>query len=464
TYWGYGGDFGAYNYHHDENFCINGLVQPDRTPHPGLMEVKKVYQDIRFSEADLAKGLINIENHFMSRNLSGYDFRWELLRNGKKVAEGTLNSPDVPAGTRKTVKIPFPEVPEGNNDDYHLSVYAFTRTADKDGIIPAGHEVAREQFTIARQQLPENINKLWLALEGSDPHAAAPAVEENDWHLTVSTPNGVKLLFNRHNGNIDQFTFNGRSLMNGSLNPSFWRAPTDNDWGSGMQTKANAWRCASENRKLTAFTHKIEGNTVVVNEKYRLPDVSSDYAVTYTVFPDGRLGVETSITPDKNADVPEIMRFGMLAAMPKPMHNFSWYGRGPWENYSDRNTASFVGEWDADVADIFYPYVRPQETGNHTDVRHASLTDATGLGVRIDAVQPLNITALDVHPFNLERGLQKGQMHNSDVRHDRHNNFLYIDLVQRGLGGDNSWGANPHEPYRIKTQPMSFAFILTPLE
>lgn len=464
AYWGYGGDFGAYNYTHDENFCINGLVQPDRTPHPGLMEVKKVYQDIRFSSANPAAGVIDIENHFMTRDLADYDFRWELLDNGKKVSEGTLGNMSVPAGEKKTVKVPFPEVLEGSDGEYHLSIYAFTRQADKDGIIPAGHEVAREQFVVYEKERPADNDALWATLEGASETASAPAVKESRESLEVTTHNGARLLFNKGNGNIDSFTFGGKSLMNGTLAPSFWRAPTDNDWGSGMHVKANAWRYAAENRKLTSFTHKEAGNKVIVSERYRLPDVSSDYTIDYTVYPDGRLGVEASIIPDNGADIPEIMRFGMIAAMPKPMDYFSWYGRGPWENYSDRNTASFMGEWGADVSEIYYPYVRPQETGNHTDVRHASLTDATGSGVRIDAVKPLNITALDVHPSDLDPGMKKNQMHDSDVRHNIHNNYLYIDLVQRGLGGDTSWGATPHEPYIVKAQPMSFSFILTPLK
>ncbi len=360
--------------------------------------------------------------------------------------------------------MPFPEVLEGSDGEYHLSIYAFTRQADKDGIIPAGHEVAREQFVVYEKERPADNDALWATLEGASETASAPAVKESRESLEVTTHNGARLLFNKGNGNIDSFTFGGKSLMNGTFAPSFWRAPTDNDWGSGMHVKANAWRYAAENRKLTSFTHKEAGNKVIVSERYRLPDVSSDYTIDYTVYPDGRLGVEASIIPDNGADIPEIMRFGMIAAMPKPMDYFSWYGRGPWENYSDRNTASFMGEWGADVSEIYYPYVRPQETGNHTDVRHASLTDATGSGVRIDAVKPLNITALDVHPSDLDPGMKKNQMHDSDVRHNIHNNYLYIDLVQRGLGGDTSWGATPHEPYIVKAQPMSFSFILTPLK
>lgn len=463
-YWAYGGDFGAYNYHHDENFCINGLVQPDRTPHPGLMEVKKVYQDIRFSSADPSSGVIDIENHFMTRNLSDYEFRWELLYDGKKVNEGVCDVLNVPAGAKKKLKIPFPEVLEGSTGEYLLSIYAYTRKTDKEGIIPAGHEVAREQFVVHSPQRPIDNDALWHTLEGVTSQSLAPKVNESDNYLDITTSNGVNLLFNRRNGNIDRFTFDGRTLMNTTLAPSFWRATTDNDWGSNTHVKSNVWRYAADNRKLTSFSHHKDGDKIVIDQCYRLPDVSSEYDVRYTVYPDGKLGVETTLKPDLDADLPEMLRFGMIAAMPKPMKCFSWYGRGPWENYSDRNTASFLGEWEADVADIFYPYIRPQETGNHTDVRHASLTDKTGLGLRIDAVKPLNITALDVHPSDLDPGMKKFQMHNSDVRHNPHHNFLYIDMVQRGLGGDNSWGATPHENYKVKAQPMTFSFILTPLK
>lgn len=461
-YWAYGGDFGAYNYTHDDNFCINGLVMPDRTPHPGLMEVKKVYQDIRFSAADIDKGSVCIENHFLARDLSGYDFKWELLRNGKTVASGTLDRQDIMPGETKTITVPFPAVDKTDNADYHLSIYAYTRKGDD--IIPAGHEVAREQFTLRAMEFPGDTDALWdiLAEDGAKALAAPPKVVETNDRLNISTTNGVEITFNKWGG-ITRYAASGKDLMAGPLTPSLWRAVTDNDWGNNAHSRCNVWRYAAENRRLVKSSHEAAGNKIVVNELYRLPDVSADYSLTYTIYTDGRLGVCASITPDNDAELPEMMRFGMIAAMPKAMDNFSWFGRGPWENYSDRNTASFMGEWNAKVTDMFYPYIRPQETGNHTDVRNASLTDATGHGLRVDGVQPLNVTALDVQPSDLDTGMKKHQMHNSDVHHNRTNNFLYIDLVQRGLAGDDSWGRGPHDPYVIAPKAMTYSFILSPL-
>lgn len=458
-YWAYGGDFGAWNYTHDENFCINGLVQPDRTPHPGLDEVKKVYQDIRFPGFDSSNGELAVENNFIARDLSNYTLSWQLLRNGTVIGEGTVATPQLAPLTSGKAILPLPAIKADDNADYHLSVYA--RTINGDEIIPAGHEIAREQFTLRSRTAPADNNALWEQLSGNNSDSLT--VSDRGSFVDVTTSNGVNILFNRHNGDIARYTIGGRSLMNTTFAPSFWRAPNDNDFGTNSQVHLNAWRCASENRRLTAFSANRRGNTLVVDERYRLPEVNCDYAVTYTVYPDGRLGVEASLHPDADCDAPEMMRFGMIAAMPKPMDNFSWYGRGPGENYSDRNTASFMGRWSKKAADIFYPYIRPQETGNHTDVWEASLTDSTGLGVRIDAVQPLNVTALDVHPFDLDPGLKKMQMHNSDVRHQRHHTFLYVDLVQRGLGGDTSWGAHPHDPYRLPVRPYSYSFMVTPL-
>jgi len=461
-YWAYGGDFGAQNYTHDENFCINGLVQPDRTPNPGLMEVKKVYQDIRFSPVDPARGKVNIENHFMARDLSGYTLRWEMLRNGSPVAEGTVDKLDVPAGTTRTLTLPVPEILAGDdNADYHLSLYVTTKTGDD--IIPAGHEAARKQFTLQSAGNHAGADALRNALGA--PTDGSISVDEQKDLITVNTSGNVSITFNRHNGSIVTYNADGKPLLvrKGSISPLFWRAPTDNDWGNNAHIRSNVWRCAAENRRLTAMDVTRQDNTVKIAERFRLPDVRCDYNVTYTVYPEGRLGVEATLIPDKDSEAPELMRFGMIAETPKDMTDFKWYGRGPWENYSDRNTASFMGLWENNVSDMRHHYIRPQETGNHTDVRHASLTDSNGFGIRIDGAQPLNVTALEVKPADLDPGLSKKQMHDSDVSTHLNNNYLYIDLVQRGVGGDNSWGAAPHAPYIIKPEQMSYSFILTPV-
>lgn len=449
-YWAYGGDFGAYNYTHDENFCLNGMVQPDRTPHPGLMEVKKVYQDIRFAPLNPKTGTFTVENHFMYNNLSGYDFRWELLRNGVKAAGGTLGKLDVPGGRSKDVRVKWPaEIDINDGNEYHLSVYAYTRRGDD--IIPQGHEVAREQFTLAAK----------TAFDVKAAKGDAPQVKEtgNDWTFTCA--NGVTVRIDRRNGSLREYAVNGRNLITGGMEPSFWRAPTDNDWGNGAHRRLNVWRYAAENRRVKAVTMKESGGCQVVTVDFRLPDVSSDYTLLYIVYPDGCLGVRAEWRADSD-DVPELMRFGMRLTMPKDAGRLTWYGRGPWENYSDRNTASFMGVWQSTVAEQFYPYIRPQETGNKTDVRWVSLTDGNGCGIRVTGLQPLSVSALDVLPENLDPGMLKHQMHNSDVRHSRNNVYLNIDLAQRGLGGDNSWGAAPHASYLLRGKHYEYGFVIEP--
>lgn len=466
-YWAYGGDFGAWKYTDDNNFCINGLVQPDRTAHPGLMEVKKVYQDIRFSSADPKSGDVTVENHFMTRDLGNYRFTWQLLKNGAVEAEGTLPVPAVKAGETATVKAQLPAVDLADGNDWRLSVYGYVVSGDE--IIPAGHEVAREQFVLAEGARKSSLDALWTSLVADGAKMAAPKVDvkkdrKSRDEVVVTTANGAVVKFRQSNGDLTSYTLDGRKVIGGNPTPLFWRAPTDNDFGEGIQVKANAWRSAGYNRQLKSQDVATEGNKVIVTNVYRLPDVASDYTMRYTVYPDGRLGVDASLTPDDAASLPEMMRFGVITAMPSQMDNFAWTGRGPWENYSDRNTAAFIGKYEKKVADMFYPYIRPQETGGLTDVLSASLTDAKGFGVNVEGLQPLCITALDVQPTDLDFGSEKHQVHNSDVRHGKQGNFLYIDLWQRGLGGDNSWGAHPHEPHRHFAGKLSYSFLLSPVK
>lgn len=450
TYWAYGGDFGAENYYNDENFCINGLVQPDRTPHPGLMEVKKVYQDIRFAPVNAAKGEFEVQNHFLYRDLKDYTFRWELLKNGEPMSTGNLDI-TLPAGKSKSVKIKgFPAIDINDGNEYYLSVYAFTR--NDDAIIPAGHEVAREQFAIARHDT--------IAPAKCEGNMAKMTTERDNWIFDCG--NGVKIVFNSRSGELRRYSVNGHNILAGSPSPSFWRAPTDNDRGSGEQKKLNAWRCAADNKKVVEVTHSDSAPTPTVTARYRLPDVDADYSVTYSILPCGTLGVTSTLHCGK--DTPELMRFGMQLPMPRSTDLLTWYGRGPWENYSDRNTASFMGIWSAKAADLFYPYIFPQETGNHTDVRWATLTDPNGTGIKVTGTQPLNVSALDVTPADLDAGIHKHQMHTSDVRHSNNNVWLNVDLAQRGLGGDNSWGAQPHHPHRLPAGDYTYTFFISPLK
>jgi beta-galactosidase len=449
-YWAYGGDFGATMYHSDENFCLNGLVQPDRTPHPGLTEVKKVYQDIRFAPGDLSAGEFIVENHFAYRNLKDYDFHWELLRNGEVIANGNLPKLDVAPGKQKAVKVDIKKLLNDSNSEYYLSVYASPRTAT--AMIPTGYEVAREQWAVNEgDYFNQPVKDVKLA----------QTVTEDGNTLKIESANDVTVTFNRQDGMLTGYFVGDRNLVKSGLQPDFWRAPTDNDWGNGAQERLNVWRTAGKNRQLKAFKVDQQNGRVVVSVVYRLHDVAADYYIIYTAQANGDLDVNVSFTTD-NRELPELMRFGMQMTLNSEFDNLLWYGRGPQENYSDRNTASFMGIWSGKVADQYYPYIRPQETGNKTDVRWATLTNADGFGLKVSGLQPLNITALDVDHASLDPGLNKHQMHSSDVRHSDDTIYLNIDLAQRGLGGDDSWGAAPHAPYRLTAPAYTYAFRLSP--
>lgn len=450
-YWGYGGDFGAEGYTHDENFCINGLVQPDRTPHPGLKEVKKVYQDIRFAPKSLGNGIVTVENHFIDTDLEEYDFTWQLIQDGSIIRSGKIPAFSLAPGKTKDIKINLPAL--DIDREYFLNIYASQRTDTP--MIPAGHEIAREQFPLTPDY------KMAYGFKTSDSRREIH-IETNGNIVTVS--NGeISYSFNKNNGELIGIMAGGHQLLEGSLKPSFWRAPTDNDWGYGAQVKSNSWRNAEDNKKLNSFNIEPSPTEVILTADYRLPDTDSDYKLIYEVMADGQMKVSAVWNADKDGDTPELMRFGMTLPVVKSLNGFTWYGRGPEENYIDRNTASFIGVWSGKVEDQFYPYIRPQESGNKTDVRWATLTDNQGFGIKVTGLQPLEMSALDLTPAMIDPGMSKHQLHINDVKRDNNRNYLNIDLRQRGLGGDDSWGARPHEPYRMLDKGYSYSFILTPL-
>ena len=442
-YWSYGGDYGATGYTHDENFCINGLVNPDRKPHPGLIEVKKVYQDIRFSSDNPISGEVTVENLFPSLSTEPYEFFWELLCDGNVVTEGRFE-PKVAARSSKTIRLPLPPIDKGA--DYTLDIYACAKKGDE--IIPTGHEVAREQFILAQKDL------------GATSLAEAKAKIIHDCDNWTAEAAGASMTFDALSGELTAYTIDGKNLLSGAMMPSFWRAPTDNDFGNNLHVKSNAWRTAAQNRRLVSFAR--DGNSL--KAVYRLQEVPSDYTVVYTPLDDGSLSVAVAWKADDGAFTPELPRFGMIITMPRSFNDFAWYGRGPQENYSDRKTSAFLGRYSGKVADMRWNYIRPQETGNHTDVREASLTDATGYGIKVLGLQPLEVSALDILPSALDPGLIKHQQHSNDIAPSLRDVYLYVDLAQRGLGGDNSWWALPYEQYRLVGKEYSYSFVIKPIK
>jgi beta-galactosidase len=242
--------------------------------------------------------------------------------------------------------------------------------------------------------------------------------------------------------------------------PDFWRASIDNDYGNQMPEKCGIWKLAGKHKTLQSFDVKKDEKGIVLTAKYLLDDVSSSYTVAYSVLSEGEVKVKASWQAGRD-NLPEIPRFGMQMQLSAEYDNFSYYGRGPWENYSDRNTASFIGLYSSTVAQQSFDYIRPQENGNKTDVRWLTLTDKDGFGLKIKGSQPLSVKVAHNTAEDMDFGVtKKNSIHPSDIT-PRKEVFLNVDLVQRGVGGDNSWGALPHRPYLLLDKTYEYEYEMS---
>lgn len=446
VFWAYGGDFGARHLQNDENFCSNGLLAADHSPHPGIFEVKKVYQNIRFKNIDWRKGEILVTNAFAFTNLADYTFKWVLNENGAVVKSGSFEL-DLGPDSSKSVKLDLPAM--ASNREYTLNVFAYTKTATE--MIPKGHEIAREEF----------------GGDSGEFFAGKPAAEGK---LTIQTGNdvldfqsgAVSGRFHLKQGELRAYQVNGEPLFLQFPTPYFWRAPTDNDFGNKMPEKLGIWRTAHVNTKLVSVdVAEQHAEGIRINVHYKLTDIQADYWLNYQVRGDGSIQVTATIDLGGNP-LPEMPRYGMRMRLPKTMEQISFYGRGPWENYSDRNTASFLGIYAQHLQDQFVKnYIRPQENGYRTDVRWVQfLKGATG--VRFTGMQPIGFSALPYTAEDLDPGITKKQQHPTDLREQ---NFIsvHIDLKQRGVGGDDSWGKLPHEPYLLKEKKYTYSYLIQPV-
>lgn len=448
VFWGYGGDFGAGHLYNDLNFCANGLVAADRSPHPGIYEVKKVYQDIIFKDKDWKKGLITVENNFHYTDLSAFNFKWVLVKNGNEIQNGDFNISAGPESV-KDVQLAVPAI--GDEGEYMLNIFAFTK--NETTLVPVGHEVAKEQFG-------GSAKDFFNAVSTKQPGGLTIKRNENVVEFSSGEVAGK---FNLKIGQLVAYTFKGQFVMEKSPEPFFWRAPTDNDFGNRMPEKLGVWRSAGENKKLISATVGEQNETgVYIEVKWLLTDINAPYVVNYTILNNGSVKVQASIDmTDRN--LPEMPRFGMRFQLAKTMENIRFYGRGPWENYADRNTASFLGTYEQNLKDQFVRnYIRPQENGYRTDVRWVQFINGSGTGIKITGLQPICFSALPYLAEDLDPGLTKKNQHPSDLN-ERSFISVHLDLNQRGVGGDNSWGALPHEPYLLKAKKYSYSFIIEPV-
>lgn len=456
-FYGYGGDFNRYDAS-DNNFQDNGLISPDRVPNPHAYEVGYIYQNIWVKPVDLQKGEISIYNENFFRDLSDFYVEWQLLANGEVLQSGIIN--DLKVGPQQTVNQKLNYTLDNICPCKEVLLNVAFKLKNAETLLPAGHEVAYQQLTVREYKAPEN---LLTEKKIAHDYTSTPVVEDNDEYYLIVKGDNFHLDFARSNGFLSLYEVNGLSILNegAQLTPNFWRAPTDNDMGAGLQKKYLAWK--NPEIKLTSLEHTTENNLVVVTAKYDMPSVSAKLTLTYRIDKQGAIEVTQSMTTDKNAQVSNMFRFGMRTELNKQLANIQYYGRGPIENYADRNNCTNIGKYVQTVDEQFYSYIRPQETGTKTDIRWWNQTNKGGNGIQFVGKAPFSASALHYTMESLDDGLEKDQRHSELVPQTDYVNFC-IDKVQMGLGCVNSWGALPLEKYMVPYQDYDFTFVIKPIQ
>lgn len=456
-FYGYGGDFNRYDAS-DNNFQNNGLISPDRVPNPHAHEVGYIYQNIWVKPVDLQKGEISIYNENFFRDLSDFYAEWQLLANGEVLQSGIIN--DLKVGPQQTVNQKLNYTLDNICPCKEVLLNVAFKLKNTETLLPAGFAVAQQQLSVREYKAPEN---LLTEKKIAHDYTPAPVVEDNDSYYLIVKGENFHIDFERRSGYLSLYDVNGLSILDegAQLTPNFWRAPTDNDMGAGLQKKYLAWK--NPEIKLTSLEHATENGLVVVTAKYDMPTVSAKLTLTYRINKEGAIEVTQSMTTDKNAKVSNMFRFGMRAALNKNLSNIQYYGRGPIENYSDRNNSTNIGKYAQTVDEQFYSYIRPQETGTKTNIRWWNQTNKGGNGIQLVGKTPFSASALHYTMESLDDGLEKDQRHSELVPQTDCVNFC-IDKVQMGLGCVNSWGALPLDKYMIPYQDYEFTFVIKPIQ
>lgn len=462
----YGGDFGRYPAT-DHNFNCNGLVNPDRKPNPHADEVSYFYQNIWSTLKDKQKGIVEIYNENFFKDLSNVELKWNLLNNGECVASGKCDNLNLAPQGKSSIELKGFKADMSGEQVLQL----FYSLKAPEGLLPAGHIVARQEFilsdyifnTVSNEMIAQPKRPL---MAGNLAGGKSGMQVEKEEQLACLTLNGgsTSVTFNKATGFIDYLDIDGQPMLEEgySIRPNFWRAPTDNDYGAQLQNHLRAWYNPQMN--LKEFKEKSIGLNRCVTAKYDMPDVDANLTLTYTLNAEGKLIVEQSLEVNPQAKKkPNLPRFGMTLVMPKSYNSIYYYGRGPVENYIDRKTSAFLGIYTQKVADQYWPYVRPQESGNKTDVRWWSVyNEEDESGLTFHAPEALEMSALNYLASDLDGGPVKEakHMHSGDLTP---RDFTVVNISQRqmGLGCINSWGASPLDKYMIPYADQKFTFIIT---
>jgi len=445
----YGGDFplaGPVNEDFsDNNFCVKGVVTAYRNLTPMAVEVKKVYQYIKTSRKGNA---ISINNSYFFKTLNNIRLEWELLKDGKVIENGKINNLQIEPRTSKEYTLPI-KTKINSSSEYFLNIYY--KLKDSEPFMNAGFAVAEEQLAWSGKPM----------IYQSAKQSGSLILTTKKQTTTIKGKN-FSVSFDVDKGTLKEYNFNGKNYISQGPSPGFWRAPTDNDIGSGFNISLRKWRTAYLDAKLIDAVINIQNDgSYLLSFKKSIVDGDAEVAQTYQVNQDGTIKVHIKFKALKGKHF-LLLRFGNDLEINKDLNQITFYGRGPGENYWDRKTASKIGMYNQNVNNQYFPYARPQESGNKSDVRWVSMTDLKGKGLRIEMADSLlNFSALPYSIDDLDPEAEKKQYHSGELV-KREKIYMHLDLQQTGVQGIDSWGGIPLEQYRYPYSNHEYSYWIIP--
>ena len=454
----YGGDYGRYPAS-DYNFNCNGILAPNRRLNPHAYEIQYVLQNVWIKDFDAENGSFNVYNENFFKNIDDLSLTATLFANGVKLT--TVAIPDTKGIAPQATKLVKSEAlksaiekAEAEHATEEITInFAFASDGSQP-LVDKGQVMARQQIVLNGYEFDK--------VDAPANTGSKIEVEETNSYVKVSAER-MSVTIGKKTGMIDYLDVDGEPMLKfrESMTPEFWRAPTDNDYGASLQKKMRVWKNPQMN--LKSFDKSESKDSVVLTANFEMPEVKAELMLRYRINAAGEVAVTEKMTTDKEAKVADLFRYGMQLQMPASFSKLEYYGRGPEENYIDRHSSSFIGKYEANVKDEYYPYVRPQESGNHTDIRYFSIFNpATGKGITFEGYAPMECSAIPYLVEDLDAGIEKehawGQ-HSGDLV-EKGLVQLHIQQRQFGLGCIDSWGSSPMEKYRMHYQDRCFSFVI----
>ena len=454
----YGGDYGRYPAS-DYNFNCNGIIAPNRRLNPHAYEIQYVLQNVWIKDFDAENGSFNVYNENFFKNIDDLNLTATLFANGVKLT--TVAIPDTKGIAPQATKLVKSEAlksaiekAEAEHATEEITInFAFASDGSQP-LVDKGQVMARQQIVLNGYEFDK--------VDAPANTGSKIEVEETNSYVKVSAER-MSVTIGKKTGMIDYLDVDGEPMLKfrESMTPEFWRAPTDNDYGASLQKKMRVWKNPQMN--LKSFDKSESKDSVVLTANFEMPEVKAELMLRYRINAAGEVAVTEKMTTDKEAKVADLFRYGMQLQMPASFSKLEYYGRGPEENYIDRHSSSFIGKYEANVKDEYYPYVRPQESGNHTDIRYFSIFNpTTGKGITFEGYAPMECSAIPYLVEDLDAGIEKehawGQ-HSGDLV-EKGLVQLHIQQRQFGLGCIDSWGSSPMEKYRMHYQDRCFSFVI----